>query len=172
MRIKIFAAALVLLPVVALAQSPPPPAPAKPDAPKVSTLPGFEQFMNMVRVDHAKLWLAGKAHNWELAAYQLAQMKELLSQAQTLVPTYRVLPVKQMVDDTISMLAGPIAELEKAVDDKDFGKFSANFDKLTEACNSCHEKAAYGFIVMRRPEHSNFSNQDFKPRKQGGTAPK
>jgi len=63
--------------------------------------------------------------NWELAAYQIA--------AQTLVPTYRALPVKQMVDDTITTLAGPIAELEKAVDAKDFGKFSADFDKLTEA---------------------------------------
>jgi hypothetical protein len=170
MRIKIFAAALVLFPVVALAQSPPPP--AKPDTLRRIQLPGLDQFMGVVRANHAKLWLAGEVGNWELAAYQIADLRELLSQAQTLVPTYRALPVKQMVDDTITTLAGPIAELEKAVDAKDFGKFSADFDKLTEACNSCHETAAYGFIVMRRPDHSNFSNQAFEPRKQRGTAPK
>ena len=130
MRIKVFAAALVLFPVVALAQSP---AVAKPDTLRRIQLPGLDQFMGVVRANHAKLWLAGEVGNWELAAYKIADLRELLSQAQTLVPTYRPLPVKQMVDDTISTLAGPIAELEKAVDAKDFGKFSADFDKLTEA---------------------------------------
>ena len=130
MRIKVFAAALVLFPVVALAQSP---AVAKPDTLRRIQLPGLDQFMGVVRANHAKLWLAGEVGNWELAAYKIADLRELLSQAQTLVPTYRALPVKQMVDDTISTLAGPIAELEKAVDAKDFGKFSADFDKLTEA---------------------------------------
>ena len=113
MRIKIFAAALVLFPVVALAQSPPPP--AKPDTLRRIQLPGLDQFMGVVRANHAKLWLAGEVGNWELAAYKIADLRELLSQAQTLVPTYRALPVKQMVDDTITTLAGSIAELEKAV---------------------------------------------------------
>jgi hypothetical protein len=168
MRVKIFAAALVLLPVIALAQSPP----AKPAASKLSSLPGLEQFMGVVRANHAKLWLAGKARNWELAAYQVAEVKELLSQAEILVPTYSSLPIKQMVDTTAKILAGPVAELEKAVNTKDFEKFSASFDKLTEACNSCHETAGRGFIVMRRPASSNFSNQNFEPRKQRGTVPK
>ena len=128
--------------------------------------------MNTVRVDHAKLWLAGEARNWELAAYQLAQMKELLSAARKLMPTYRQLPIGQMDNTTMEMLAGPLAELEKMIDAKDLGNFSVAYDKLTEACNSCHETAHIGFIVIRRPVGSTFTSQDFEPRKQRGTAPK
>jgi hypothetical protein len=57
MRIKVFAAALVLFPVVALAQSP---AVAKPDTLRRIQLPGLDQFMGVVRANHAKLWLAGE----------------------------------------------------------------------------------------------------------------
>jgi len=58
MRIKVFAAALVLFPVVALAQSPA--VPAKPDTLRRIQLPGLDQFMGVVRANHAKLWLAGE----------------------------------------------------------------------------------------------------------------
>jgi hypothetical protein len=130
-----------------------------PDLPKVY-LPGLGEFMQVIQMHHAKLWLAAKARNWPLAEYQLSEMKEVLDEVREMVPTYKNVPVGQMVD---AIATGPIGDLEKAVEEKKFDKFAANYDKLTEACNSCHMAASRGFIKIRRPARSTFENQDFRP---------
>ena len=38
--------------------------------------------MNMIQTEHAKLWYAGHARNWPLAAYQLGEIKEIMSDVQ------------------------------------------------------------------------------------------
>ena len=40
--------------------------------------PGLVEFMMQVQSHHAKLWLAGNARNWDLADYQVDELKELL----------------------------------------------------------------------------------------------
>jgi hypothetical protein len=136
-------------------------APSK-DLPK-TYLPGLGEFMGRIQTDHAKLWLAGEARNWELAEYQLDELKELFSDVQDLVPRYRNIPVGDMID---AIITGTVTDLENAIAAQDFGKFSAAFDHLTTACNSCHQAANRGFIAIRRPTQSNFSNQDFSPAKR------
>jgi hypothetical protein len=118
--------------------------------------------MGRIQVDHAKLWLAGEARNWELAGYQLSELKEVFSDVQDLVPRYQDIPVGEMID---AITTGTIADLEGAIAARDFGKFSASFDELTAACNSCHQAANRAYIAIRRPAQSNFSNQDFSPAK-------
>jgi hypothetical protein len=142
-------------------QSPQASAPSK-DLPK-TYLPGLGDFMGRIQTDHAKLWLAGEARNWELAEYQLAELKEVFSDVQDLVPRYQNIPVGDMID---AIITGTITDLEGAIATQDFGKFSAAFDHLTTACNSCHQAANKGFIAIRRPTQSNFSNQDFSPAKK------
>ena len=116
---------------------------AVPDLPKVY-MPGLGEFMLVIQTHHAKLWLAVRAQNWPLAAYQLSEMKEVFSEVQELVPTYKSVPVGQMID---AIITGSIAELEKAVEEKKLRNFSAAYGKLTEACNDCHKAASRGFIV-------------------------
>lgn len=125
-----------------------------------SYVPGLGEFMGRIQVDHAKLWLAGEARNWELAGYQLSELKEVFSDVQDLVPRYHNIPVGDMID---AIITGTVTELEGAIAGRDFNKFSASFDSLTAACNSCHQAANRGFIVIRRPAQSNFSSQDFSP---------
>jgi hypothetical protein len=137
----------------------PPTTPTVPDLPKVY-MPGLGEFMQAIQIHHAKLWLAAKAQNWALADYQLSEMKEVLDEVRELVPTYKNVPVGQMVD---AIATGPIAELEKAVEGKKFATFAKSYDKLTEACNSCHTAANRGFIKIKRPTRSTFDNQDFQP---------
>ena len=167
--VTVFAVILMPLACLAQVQKPPPPASAPPalpppaaarEAPK-SYIPGLEQFMNTIQTEHAKLWFAGDARNWELAAYQLAEIKEVMSDVQDLVPTFKNLPLAKMLDGVIT---GPIAEIEHALDARDFTKFSAGYGKLTEACNSCHQATGNHFIVIQRPTHPAFPNQDFRPR--------
>jgi hypothetical protein len=125
-------------------------------------IPGLEQFMNVIQSEHAKLWYAGSAHNWALAAYQLGEIKEVMSDVQDIVPTFKNLPLDKMLD---AVITGQIADLEKALDAKDAKKFAAGYDALTAACNSCHQATGNGFVVIRRPMGPGFPNQDFAPQK-------
>jgi hypothetical protein len=147
------------LPASSQPASAPPEHSPKEDRPS-SYLPGLGEFMGRIQVDHAKLWLAGEARNWELAGYQLSELKEVFSDVQDLVPRYHNIPIGDMID---AIITGTITELEDAIAARDFSKFSTSFDGLTAACNSCHQAANRGFIVIRRPAQSNFSSQDFSP---------
>jgi hypothetical protein len=118
--------------------------------------------MNVIQTEHAKLWFAASARNWELAAYQLGEIKEIMSDVEDLYPKFKDLPLGKMLDDVIT---GPVADAEKALDAKDFAKFSVGYGKLTDACNACHQATGNGFIVIQRPSGQAFPNQDFRPRK-------
>jgi hypothetical protein len=125
-------------------------------------VPGIEQFMNLIQSEHAKLWFAGSAGNWALAAYQLAEIKELMSDVEDLYPTFKNLPLGEMLD---AVVTGPIVEVEKALDGKDAAAFAGAYDKLTQACNSCHQATGNGFLVIQRPTGPAFPNQNFAPRR-------
>jgi hypothetical protein len=163
------ALALTLLPFSAGAQAPVPPAVKEapkevketPKAPKVY-VPGLEQFMNLILIEHNKLWFAGRARNWPLAAYELGEIKEVMSDVQDHVPTFKNLPLADMLDAVITK---EIAVLEKAVDAKDFKTFTAGYDQLTAACNACHQGTENSFIVIKRPTQPAFTNQEYRPRK-------
>jgi hypothetical protein len=159
MRRRIIAVAFIMMlpPLAVLAQ-----APASPGAAPKTYLPGLEQFMGVIQNQHAKLWYAGAARNWPLAGYQLGEIKEVMSDVQDIVPVFKSLPLAQMLD---AVITNEIAELEKAVDAKDASKFSAGYDRLTAACNACHQATENGFIVIKRPGPGGFPNQDFMPRK-------
>jgi hypothetical protein len=130
-------------------------------APK-TYIPGLEQFMGFIQSEHAKLWYAGRAHNWPLAAYELGEIKEVMSDVQDLVPVFRDMPLADMLD---AVITGEIAQLEKAIDAKDPKAFAGGFDKLTAACNACHKATQNGFIRIRRPKARAFPNQDFAPQR-------
>jgi hypothetical protein len=159
-RTMILVLLALLVPLAAGAQAPKPAQPKDAHAAR-SYVPGLEQFMNVIQNEHAKLWYAGEARNWPLAAYQLSEIKEVMSDAQDLAPTFKDLPLADMLD---AVITGEIAQLEKAIDGKDAATFDARFDKLTAACNACHQATGNGFIVIRRPSGPAFPNQDFSPR--------
>ncbi len=125
--------------------------------------PGLVEFMIHVQSHHTKLWLAGNARNWDLADYQVDELKELLEDIARRVPEYKGTPVGRMIE---AATMPPIGAIETAVKARDGAKFVAAFDSLTAACNACHEAANRGFIVIQRPATSPFPNQSFAPRKK------
>lgn len=160
--------AALLYPLMALAQTPsapvaPPLATARdaPKAPKVY-VPGLEQFMNVILMEHNKLWFAGQARNWPLAEYELGEMKEVMGDIQDFVPVFKSLPLAEMLD---AVIVKEIVDLEKAIAAKDVKKFSAGYDNLNAACNACHQATENGFVVIKRPTTPAFTNQDYQPRK-------
>ena len=78
------------------------------------------------------------------------------------MPDYKGIPVGKMID---SLAAAPIEEVEKTIKAKDRVRFAAAYDKLTAACNTCHQSANRPFIVIQRPSGSAFPNQSFTPRR-------
>ena len=129
---------------------------AKAAAPKVY-IPGLEQFMNVILTEHNKLWFAGRAGNWPLAAYELGEIKEVMSDVQDFVPMFKSLPLAEMMD---AVIVKEIADLEKAIDARDAKAFATGFARLTAACNASPQGTENGFIVIKRPTRPAFTNQD------------
>ena len=130
-------------------------------APPVYT-PGLGEIMALNQMRHAKLWLAGDAGNWPLAAYELDELEEGFSDAATFHPTHKDSPVS-IADSIATLTRGPVTALRGAIAAKDRAQFAAAFDALTQACNDCHRAANFGFNVVTRPSGSSFKNQDFSP---------
>ena len=157
--------AAALLPLAVNAQAPT--SPSGKEAPKGTSkdmpkayVPGLEQFMNVILMEHNKLWFAAKERNWPLAEYQLGEIKEIMGDVQDFVPTFKNLPLADMMDAVVTK---EIVTLEKSIEGKDYRSFVAGYDKLTAACNACHQATENGFVVIKRPTQPAFTNQDYRP---------
>ena len=118
--------------------------------------------MNVILIEHNKLWFAAKARNWRLAEYQLGEIKEVMGDVQDLVPTFKNLPLADMLDAVITK---EIVALEKAIEAKDYKTFVSGYDKLNQACNACHQGTENDFIVIQRPTRPAFTNQVYERRR-------
>src|ERR1700738_1966238 len=104
--------------------APQPPAQASTPAQELpkTYLPGLGEFMGRIQVDHAKLWLVRPARNWELADYELTELKEVFSDVQDFVPRYQNVPVGDMID---AIITGTMTELDKAISARGFHTLSS-----------------------------------------------
>ena len=118
-------------------------------------VPRLGDIMNAVQSRHIKLWFAGKALNWELAAYELRQLKAGLLEAAVL---YEGIPVTN-----VTTMTKPVQSISDAIEARDGKRFAKAVGELTDGCNACHQSMGRGFIVMRMPTASPFSNQSFAP---------
>jgi hypothetical protein len=118
-------------------------------------IPRLGDIMNTVQARHIKLWFAGKALNWDLAAYELAQLRASLVEAAVM---YSGIPVSD-----VTTMAEQIDSISGAIEAKDGKRFSKTVGELTAACNACHQAMDRSYIVMRMPDASPFSNQVFTP---------
>jgi hypothetical protein len=137
----------------------------KPDA-QPSTAPytpGLGEIMTLTQMRHLKLWFAGAAKNWDLAGYELDELKEGFDDAVKYFPTRDDVPIADLIGSTVMP---ELPNLKRAIDAHDGAKFAAAFDKLTAACNACHQAAKHAFIVIQRPATSPYANQSFAPPKK------
>ena len=123
-------------------------------------IPGLGEIMTLTQMRHLKLWLAGSAKNWDLADYELDELKEGFEDAAKYFERVDDIPIADLISSSVRP---ELPELKKAIDARDGTKFAAAFDKLTAACNSCHQAAKHGYIVIQRPTSSPFPNQSFAP---------
>lgn len=142
-------AAIVVMPI-ALAQS------GFPGPPGESYVPRLTEIMNVIQSQHMKLWLAGSAGNWDLAAFELTQLTDSQAEAASFYPG---IPATNIVK-----LTEPIKSISDAIGAKDKQGFSKAVEGLTEGCNACHRSMGRAFIVIRTPPADRpFGNQLFQP---------
>jgi hypothetical protein len=129
--------------------------------------PGLGEIMSLTQMRHCKLWFAGQAQNWELAAYEADELEEGFHDAAVYHPQHKSSPVpltKAIPDFT----AAPLKALRAAIELRDAARFAQAFDALTGGCNSCHLATNFAFNVVVRPAANAFPNQQFAASGQQG----
>ena len=125
-------------------------------------VPGLGEIMTLQQMRHTKLWLAGEAGNWDLAAYEIKELGEGFDDVVKFHPTHEESPVAPK-DAIPRMVTVPLMELGAAVDKKDMKGFEQAYDRFTKACNDCHQATNFGFNVVQRPATNPYPNQIFAP---------
>lgn len=109
---------------------------------------------------HASLWFAAEAENWPLVDYMLHEIEELVEVIEETHPTYRDVPVAQMLGE---VTVPAIEEMEEAAERGDPVAFVDQYHRLTDACNACHVAADRSVIVIQRPETPPLTNLRYRP---------
>ncbi|MDD3651525.1 hypothetical protein [Immundisolibacter sp.] len=120
--------------------------------------PGLGELMSANQMRHAKLWFAGEAGNWPLAAYEMDELKEGFDDVLAYQPHFKGKPIEPLLKPTVEPA---LAKLDAAIAAKDRARFEAAFDELSRACSFCHQELGYGFIAIQRPTAPPFTNQRF-----------
>jgi hypothetical protein len=119
-------------------------------------VPQLADIMNAAQLKHQKLYLAGEARNWPLAAFESRQLRNSLAEAAVL---YSGIPVSN-----VTTLASKLEAVNNAIAAKNGKGFTEAFAELTGGCNECHRSMGRPFIVMRQPTDHPFGNQQFLPK--------
>jgi hypothetical protein len=140
--------------VAASAQAPPPAA----AGPQPDYHPSFGDLMTMaVQPRHIKLGMAGKARNWDYAAYEASELRNAFGRIGRTIPTYR----KQALPDMFANNILPsMDKLDAAIKAKDGVGFDAAYKEVTASCNNCHGALEHGFVVIREPIASPYADQN------------
>lgn len=117
--------------------------------------PGLGEFMSGIQVHHAKLWFAGNAQNWDLANFEVGEIRETLDDVRKYCsdrPELVYLPMIEPAMDSVSA----------AVKQESLPRFKSAFILLTNTCNNCHRATKHEFNVIRVPLTPPFTNQVFE----------
>lgn len=118
--------------------------------------PGLGEYMTTIQLHAGKLWFAAKASNWELAEYELDELKETMEAAKALNAEKSGVKISSVLD---SVLQTQVAELDKSIKSKSPAEFQRSYDETLSACNGCHTEAGYKFIHIVRPSAPSVTNQ-------------
>ena len=146
------------------------PAPAAPAGGGLTILefkPAFDDLMTMlIQPRHIKLYAAGQQKNWELAAFQLNELRQGLRRIGQTIPKYRT----YAVDNSVASFFTPAAEkMAAAIKAGDQTQFNSAYGELTTACNQCHVGLDHPFLAIKTPDANAMSayvDQDFAPAKK------
>jgi hypothetical protein len=155
---------------IALAQSTAPgdaavgPAPAARPGGGLTALdfkPSMDDLMTMLmQPRHIKLYYAGQAKNWTMAAFELNELRGALARIGRTVPIYRKISVDEAV---AAIFTDKLKAVDAAIKAADPAQFTAAYGEMTGACNACHQALDHPFLKIKVPDALNYPDQDFNP---------
>ena len=116
--------------------------------------PGLGELMTNIQLHHEKLYFAGTNQNWALASFEIGEIKETVEQVQKI-------ETDRPETKDLTMLTIPIKGINDAIEKKDLAKFKAEYQNLTNTCNSCHIANHFEFNVIKVPTIPPVSDQEF-----------
>jgi hypothetical protein len=159
--------------VIAVAQSPAPAGDAAPSAGPAPAAgpsgglainefkPAMDDLMTMlVQPRHIKLYYAGQAKNWTLAAFELNELRGALARIGRTIPIYRKVSIDMAIS---SIFTDKMKAVDAAIKATDPAQFTAAYGEMTQACNACHQGLEHPFLKITVPDAVNYPDQDFRP---------
>jgi cytochrome c553 len=124
-------------------------------------VPGLGEFMtSAVQPHHIKIWMAGHAGNWPLAEYEAKELRETFEDIATYQGVWNDFPIGKLAQ---ANLIPPLDDMDKAIKDKNEPSFKKAYEKVTAACNSCHQATGSQFVSVKTPSGADFPDQEFQP---------
>jgi hypothetical protein len=118
--------------------------------------PGLGEFMTTMQLHMGKLWFAGRANNWDLARYELDELRETMDAAQNLHSTKNGVDISKVL---AAVAQSQISQLATSIEKKNQSHFTHAYDEALSACNGCHEESRHRFIKITRPTAPPVTNQ-------------
>ena len=110
--------------------------------------------MSNIQIHHAKLWFAGINGNWDLANFEINEIKESFG-------GLKKYETERVETKMIPMINIPLDSVNAAIQRKDLKSFKNDFVLLTKTCNECHQANHFEFNRIKIPETPPFTNQVF-----------
>jgi len=128
--------------------------------------PELGEQMLTLQIRHARLWFAGEAQNWTLAAFELQEIKEAFEAVVEQNPEHAIFQPQRLADILPAMTKAPVAALRDAIDHGSKAEFEKAYDGLSTACTGCHRTAGNDFLVIQRPLAPILDNLRTAPEKK------
>lgn len=121
--------------------------------------PGLGEYMTTIQLHASKLWFAARAANWDLAEYELDELKETMEAARGLNAEKNGVKISNLLD---SVLQTQLTRLAESIKRKSSGEFYKSYDETISACNGCHTESGNKFIRIVRPSAPPVTNQQWE----------
>ena len=114
--------------------------------------PELGEQMLGIQIRHARLWFAGQAQNWLLAAFELQEIKEAFDAVVEQNPDHAIFQPQRLADILPALTKAPVTALRDAIDHGSKAEFDKAYDGLSAACSGCHRVAGNDFLLIQRPK--------------------
>jgi len=129
-------------------------------------LPSQSHLMTDVGEHFANLWFAGRAENWPLADFCLAETRSHLHWAVRRIPIRKdsqgqdihLEPILEAFENS------QLAQLKKAIDDQDGDAFESTYKESLTVCYACHKASDKPYLRLRVPTEPASRILQFDPK--------
>jgi cytochrome c553 len=107
-----------------------------------------------------KLYWAGSAGNWKLAAFYIHETEEMLEEIVEHKPVKNGHDIAKLVTQ---MAVPSLEELEEAVKQENAVLFEQKYKVLINTCNACHAASGMNVVQVKVPQLNTYAGQRFEP---------